>query len=246
MEREANIFERGDSVATSLLSILDEMEQLVSLAVELAGEYSRLYALLHSVVDEAFIRKIERMKEEGRLSVPREGEKFIPLMLVSTQEEKDAHLPSSVKKVFEKKRMEGNPFYYLLFPEAEGDLESGEKIVRIISSLLFWGDGLSAVVVLLRSFKAMPAGSGAVVINDLTTLDRHNVVESLLSSGISVIFDNETFGGGPIAYCIHVFAKSRRQLSFLDVSLPENMIDDVLNSLVSAVKNALEGVGDQS
>ncbi len=242
MNGVVGIFEKGQSVITSLLSVLGEVEQLVSLAVELATDYAHLYALLSSIVDEAFMKDIERMKEEGKISLPRESEEFIPLMLLSTQE--DEVLTSSVKQFFDKKKVEGKLFYYLLFPETGGDLESGERLVKLTSSILLNKSGLNAVLVLIRSFKAMPMGDDAVIINDLTTLDRHNIVDSLLSSGMRVIFDNEIFGGGSVAYCIHVFVKSRGQkLSFLDISVPESMINELLDKLVFVASNALEKVG---
>ncbi|MBS7248644.1 MAG: hypothetical protein KIH04_10250 [Candidatus Freyarchaeota archaeon] len=240
-----SVIERSNLAVTSLLSVLGETEQLISLAVELAKDYAHLYALLSSIVDEAFMRNIERMKKEGKLSIPGEDERFIPLMLLSTQE--DEVLLSSVKQVFERKKVEGKPFYYLFFPEPGEDLESGEKLVKLMSSILLNKSGLNAVLILLRSFKMMPMGDAAVVINELTTIDRHNIVNSLLSSGVRVILDNETFGGGPIAYCIHVFVKRGGQrVSFLDMSLPESMINDVTERLVSAVEDALEKAGDQS
>ncbi|MEM1512641.1 MAG: hypothetical protein QXW47_08750 [Candidatus Jordarchaeales archaeon] len=245
MNKVISVIERSNLAVTSLLSVLGETEQLISLAVELAKDYAHLYALLSSIVDEAFMRNIERMKKEGKLSIPGEDERFIPLMLLSTQE--DEVLLSSVKQVFERKKVEGKPFYYLFFPEPGEDLESGEKLVKLMSSILLNKSGLNAVLILLRSFKMMPMGDAAVVINELTTIDRHNIVNSLLSSGVRVILDNETFGGGPIAYCIHVFVKRGGQrVSFLDMSLPESMINDVTERLVSAVEDALEKAGDQS
>ncbi len=239
MEKVFTIFERIDPAVSSFISLLKEMEQLALSAVEMTEEYARLYSLLSSVLDESLKKKIEGMKKEGRLSIPEENEKFIPLMIISVQEDVSSLISSTIKRIFEKRRGGGQPFYYLIFPEGTGGIEEGEEIVRLISATLLKGRG-DGIIVLIRSFKRGPIVENAVVVNNLAIVDTHGVLDLLINSDLKVFFDDEFFGGGPISYCIHVFAKNREEVSFLDVSIPENMIEKGIERLISIMENVLE------
>lgn len=237
MEKATGIYEKAGRAVDLLLSSLNEVEQLASLSVELAAEYSHLYSLLHLSIEKVLTNKIGRLVKEGVLSIPGEREETIRLMLISTQEDKLSS--DCIKRVFENVKKDGKSFYYFLIPGSGEDLEPCEKVAKIISLVLSGERDTNTVIVLMRSFK-MPVMEDVVFVNDFTTIDRHNIIGRLVDFGVKVAYDSETFGGGPIAYCIHVFAKSKESFSFLDLSIPEKMISRVIENLVALMKD-LEG-----
>ncbi|MEM1798647.1 MAG: hypothetical protein QXX87_05430, partial [Candidatus Jordarchaeales archaeon] len=105
MERAASVYEKVGRTVDLLLSSLNEVEQLVSLSVELAAEYSQLYSLLHLSIEKVLTNKIGRLVKEGVLSIPEEGEETIRLMLISTQEDKLSS--DCIKRVFENVKKDG-------------------------------------------------------------------------------------------------------------------------------------------
>lgn len=238
MEGAVDVYKRAGQAVELLLSSLSEVKQLASLAVELAAEYSHLYSLLHLSVEKVLMNKIGRMVKEGILYIPGEGEKPIRLMFISMQEDKFSS--DCIKRVFERVKREESAFYYFLIPGSGEDLEPCEKVAKIISLALSEGGDTNVIIVLMRSFKALTV-EDMVFVNDFTTIDRHNVTDRLANSGVKVVYDSETFGGGPIAHCIHVFAKSKERISFLDLSVPEKMTDGVVERLVALVKDLEAG-----
>jgi len=235
MEKVIELIKHVDSVASTLTSLLGDLEKSLSLAVTIAAEYSDLYMLIATSFDKLLLRYLEDLREKGRFSTPKEGERFIPLMVISTQPEDLSPLSKTLKKLFDEARKSGNPFYYLVLPDAEGRIETGEKVVKIISTNPLGRSDSEAIIVVLRSFKDLPTEKNLLIINDSFSLDKHGIIPSLKDSikNVSISLDNETFGGGPVVYCLHMLAKKGKK-SLLDVSLSESLLDN------GAVKNIFQ------